>query len=51
MTLVGIKDVNSFIDNKPFFDQHIKHKQEANEKLFKMSRNNDYTTENLLDYL
>ena len=51
MTLVGIKDVNLFIDDKPFFDQHIKHKQEANEKLFKMSRNNDYTTENLLDYL
>ena len=51
MTLVGIKDVNLFIDGKPFFDQHIKHKQEANEKLVKMSRNNDYTTENLLDYL
>ena len=50
MTLVGIKDVNSFMD-KPFFNQHIKHKQEANEKLVKMSRNNDYTTENLLDYL
>ena len=29
----------------------VKNKQKASEKLTKMSRNNDYTTENLLDYL
>ena len=39
------------IDNKPFFDQLVKNKQESYEKLIKMSRNNDYTTTNLLDYL
>ena len=45
--LVEIKDFNALIDNKPFFDQHVK-KQEACEKLVEMSRNNDYTTGNLL---
>ena len=39
--LVEIKDFNALIDNKPFFDQHVK-KQEAYEKLVEMSRNNDY---------
>ena len=46
-TLVEIEDFNALIDNKPFFDQHVK-KQEAYEKLVEMSRNNDYTTGNLL---
>ena len=50
MPLVEIKDFNALIDNKPFFDQPVKNKQEAYEKLNEMSRN-DYTTENLLDYL
>ena len=36
-------------DNKLFFDQHIKKK--TFEKLVKMSRNNDYTTRHLLDYM
>ena len=49
--LVEIKDFNAFIDNKPFFDQLVKNKQEVYEKLTKMSRNDDYTTGNLLDYL
>ena len=48
---VEIKYFNALIDNKSFFDQPVKHKQEAYEKLIQMSRNNDYTTENLLDYL
>ena len=32
MTLVEIKDFIALTDNKPFFDQPIKNKQEANEK-------------------
>ena len=33
-----------------FFDQPIKEKQEAYEKLIEVSRNYDYTTGNLLDF-
>ena len=51
MPLVEIKNFNALIDNKPFFHQPVKSKQEAFEKLIKMSRNDDYTTGNLLDYL
>ena len=40
-----------YFDNKPFFDQPVKNKREAYEKLIEMSRNNDYTAGNLLDYL
>ena len=50
MSLVEIKYFNVLIDNKPFFDQPVKSKQEAYEKLIEMSRNNDYTTGNLLDF-
>ena len=50
MPLVEIKDFNALIDNKPFFDQPIKGKQEAYEKLTEMSRNYDFTTGNLLDF-
>ena len=41
MPLVEIKDFNALIDNKPFFDQPVKSKQEACEKLIEMSRNDD----------
>ena len=51
MPLVEIKDFNALIDNKTFFDQLLKNKKEAYEKLIEMSRNNDYTAGNLLDYL
>ena len=51
MSLVEIKDFNALIDNKPFFDQPVKSKQEAYEKLIKISRNDDSTTGNLLDCL
>ena len=51
MSLVEIKDINALNDNKPFLDQPVKNKLEAYEKLVKMSRNNDYTTGILLDYL
>ena len=49
--LVEIKDFNALIDNKPFFDQPVKNKQKAYEKLLEMSNKDDYTTGNLLDYL
>ena len=50
MPLVKVKNVNALIDNKSFFDQPLKNKEEAHEKLIEMSQNDDYTTENLLDY-
>ena len=50
MSLVEIKDFNVSIDNKPFFDQPVKDKQEAYEKRNEMSRHDDYTTGNLLDF-
>ena len=51
MSLVETKNFNALIDNEPFFDQPVKNKQEAYEKLVEMSRSNDYAAENLLDYL
>ena len=47
---VEIKDFNVLIDGKPFFDIPVKDKEEAYEQIIEMSRNNDYTTSNLLDY-
>ena len=41
MLLVQIKDFNALIENKPFFDQPVKNKQERYEKLAEMSRNHD----------
>ena len=35
---------------KKFFDNPIKYKEETYEKIIEMSKNNDYTTGNLLDY-
>ena len=46
MQLVIIKDLNALIDNKPFFDQPVKNKKEAYEKLIEMSKNEEYTTGN-----
>ena len=51
MPLVKIKDLNALNNNKLFFDQPVKKRQEPYEKLFEMSRNDDCTAENLLDYL
>ena len=50
MPLVEIEDFNALIDDKPFFDQLVKNKQEAYEKLVNMSRNDNYTAGNLLDF-
>ena len=49
--VVEIKDFNTLIDNKLVFDQSVKDKQEAYEKLVEMSKNDDCTTGNLLDCL
>ena len=50
ISLLEIRDFDALIKNKPFFDQHIKSKQGAYEKLVEMSKNNDYITEQVLDY-
>ena len=47
---VEIKDFNVLIDGKPFFEIPVKSKEKAYEKIIEMSRNNDYTTGNLLKY-
>ena len=47
---VEIKDFNVLIDGKSFFDLPVKNEEEAYEKIIEMSRNNDYTTGNLLDF-
>ena len=51
MPLVEIKDFTALIYNKPFFNQSVKNKQEAYEKLIEMPRNDDYKAGNVLDYL
>ena len=45
-----IKDFNVFIDGKSFFDLPVKNEKEAYKKVMDMSNNNDYTTDNLLDF-
>ena len=47
---VLVKDFNVIIDKLVFFDLPIKTEEEAYEKIIDISRNNDYTTGNLLDY-
>ena len=47
---VMVKDFNVIIDKLAFFDLHIKTEEEAYEKIIDISRNNEYTTGNLLDY-
>ena len=46
---VVVKDYNVIIDKLAFFDLPIK-TEEAYEKIIDISRNNEYTTGNLLDY-
>ena len=38
------------IDRKSFLDVPVKNKKEAYEKIFSISKNNDYIAGNLLDY-
>ena len=47
---VEIKNLNILIDGKSFLEVSIKDKKETYEKIVEMSKNNDYTTDNLLDY-
>ena len=47
---VEIKDFIVLIDGKQFFEIHVKNKEEAYEQIIEMSKNNDYTIGNLLDY-
>ena len=47
---VEIKGFNVLIDGTSFFDLPVKNKEEAYEKIIEISKNNDYTTGNLLDF-
>ena len=47
---VMVKDYNVITDKLAFFDLPIKTEEEAYEKIIDISRNNEYTTGNLLDY-
>ena len=47
---VEIKDFNVLTDGKPFFEIPVKNKEEAYEAIIEMTKNNNYTTGNLLDY-
>ena len=47
---VMVKKNNVLIDKLAFFDLPIKTKEEAYEKIIDISRNNEHTTGNLLDY-
>ena len=47
---VMVKDFNVIIDKLAFFDLPIKTEEEAYEKIIDVSRNNEYTRGNLLDY-
>ena len=47
---VKVKIFDVLIDGKPFFEIPVKNKKEAYEAIIEMSKNNDNTTGNLLDY-
>ena len=47
---IMIKDFNVIIDKLAFFDLPIKTEEEAYEKIIDISKNDEYTTGNLLDY-
>ena len=47
---VMVKDFNVITDKLAFFDLPIKTEEEVYEKIVDISRNNEYTTGNLLDY-
>ena len=46
MPLIVNKDFNALIDNKPFFNQPVKNKQEVYKTLIEISRINDYIAGN-----
>ena len=47
---IEINFFNALLDNKPFFYQLVKNKQETSEKLSEMPRNDSKTSGNLLEY-
>ena len=47
---VVVKDFNVLTDGKPFFEIPVKNEEEAYEAIIEMSKNNDYTAGNLLNY-
>ena len=47
---VEVKGFSVLIDGKPFFQIPVKNKEEEYEQIIEMSKSNDYTTGNLLDY-
>ena len=47
---IMVKDFNVIIDKLAFFNLSIKTEEEAYEKIIDISKNNEYTTGNLLDY-
>ena len=47
---VQIKDFNVLIYRKSFLNMSIKNEEETYEQIIEMGRNNDYKTDNLLDY-
>ena len=47
---VMVKDYNVIIDKLAFFDLPVKTEEEAYEKIIDISKNNEHTTGNLLDY-
>ena len=49
-TKLHVTAFNGLIDGKNFFDLPVKNEEETYEKIIEMSRNNDYTTGNLLDF-
>ena len=48
---VEIKDFNVLIDEKRFFDVEVKNKEESYEQISEISKNNDYTTGSLWDWV
>ena len=46
-----VKDYNVIIDKLAFLDLPIKTEAEAYENIIDISRNNEYTTSNLLDFI
>ena len=47
---IEIKDFNVLTEGKPFFEIPVKNKEGSYEAIIEMSKNNDYTTRNLLEY-
>ena len=50
LTKIMVKDFNVIIDKLAFLDLPIKTEEKVYEKIIDISRNNEYTTGNLLDY-